>query len=51
MILHPTSPQAATRFLQFVNASPTPFHAVQNASVRLEKAGFVKVEKSTRTFK
>jgi len=40
----PVSPEAATRFLKFVNASPTPFHAVRNASVRLEKAGFLKVE-------
>ena len=39
----PTNSEAATRFLNFVNASPTPFHAVQNASVRLEKAGFLKV--------
>ena len=46
MMLHPASPEAATRFIKFVNASPTPFHAVQNASVRLEKAGFLKVAKS-----
>jgi aspartyl aminopeptidase len=42
-MLYPASPEAATRFLKFVNASPTPFHAVQNASVHLEKAGFLKV--------
>ncbi|KAJ7937154.1 aspartyl aminopeptidase [Mycena leptocephala] len=36
-------PEAALRFLSFVNASPTPFHAVHNAIVRLEKAGFQKV--------
>ena len=47
MMLYPASPEAATRFLKFVNASPTPFHAVQNASIRLEKAGFLKVERST----
>lgn len=44
MMLYPASPEAATRFLKFVNASPTPFHAVYNASVRLEKAGFLKVK-------
>ncbi|KAL0949714.1 hypothetical protein HGRIS_009753 [Hohenbuehelia grisea] len=43
MMLYPSSPEAATRFLKFVNASPTPFHAVQNASLRLEKAGFLKI--------
>ena len=45
MMLFPATPEAATRFLAFVNASPTPFHAVQNASTRLEKAGFLKVKK------
>lgn len=30
----------AEDFLAFVNASPTPFHAVQNAKKRLETAGF-----------
>lgn len=45
MMLFPTSPEAATRFLKFVNASPTPFHAVHNAALRLEKAGFQKVLK------
>jgi len=39
----PAAPEAATRFLQFVNASPTPFHAVHNAALRLERAGFRKV--------
>ena len=43
MMLYPPNSEAATRFLDYVNASPTPFHAVQNASVRLEKAGFLKV--------
>jgi len=37
------APEAASRFVQFVNASPTPFHAVQNAILRLEKAGFRKI--------
>ncbi|KAF9482499.1 aspartyl aminopeptidase [Pholiota conissans] len=44
MMLYPASPEAATRFLKFVNASPTPFHAVHNAAVRLEKAGFEKIK-------
>ncbi|KAI9448226.1 aspartyl aminopeptidase [Lactarius indigo] len=39
----PAAPEAATRFLQFVNASPTPFHAVHNAALRLESAGFKKI--------
>lgn len=34
---------SAQKFVSFVNASPTPFHAVKNASVRLEKAGFTKL--------
>ena len=41
----PASPAAAIKFLEFVNASPTPFHAVQIASARLEKVGFQKVER------
>ncbi|KAF4600928.1 hypothetical protein EYR38_005574 [Pleurotus pulmonarius] len=43
MMLYPNAPEAASRFLKFVNASPTPFHAVQNAALRLEKAGFSKI--------
>jgi len=39
-------PEAAIRFIKFVNASPTPFHAVHNAALRLEKAGFLKVGSS-----
>ncbi|KAL1740802.1 peptidase M18, partial [Schizophyllum fasciatum] len=42
-MLYGSSPEAATRFLSFVNASPTPFHAVHNAAIRLEKAGFSKI--------
>jgi aspartyl aminopeptidase len=37
------APEAASRFLKFVNASPTPFHAVQRAALHLESAGFKKV--------
>ncbi|KAG6885206.1 hypothetical protein C0993_004888 [Termitomyces sp. T159_Od127] len=48
MMLYPNSPEAALRFLKFVNASPTPFHAVENASLRLEKAGFQKLQEIDR---
>uniref|UniRef100_A0A0W0FCJ6 aspartyl aminopeptidase n=1 Tax=Moniliophthora roreri TaxID=221103 RepID=A0A0W0FCJ6_MONRR len=37
---------AATRLINFVNASPTPFHAVHNASQLLDKAGFRKLKES-----
>jgi aspartyl aminopeptidase len=33
-------PKSALDFLDFVNASPTPYHAVQSSIARLEKAGF-----------
>ncbi|KAG5661582.1 hypothetical protein KAF25_005704 [Fusarium avenaceum] len=33
-------PQEALDFVDFVNESPTPYHAVQSASARFEKAGF-----------
>ncbi|KAF2738404.1 peptidase M18, aminopeptidase I [Polyplosphaeria fusca] len=36
--------QAADDFLSFVNASPTPFHAVKSAKERLEKAGFTQIK-------
>jgi len=39
-------PEAASKFLNFVNASPTAFHAVHNAALRLEKAGFRKIRES-----
>ncbi|KIK65369.1 hypothetical protein GYMLUDRAFT_38817 [Collybiopsis luxurians FD-317 M1] len=39
-------PEAATRLLNFVNASPTPFHAVSTAVQRLEKVGFSKLKES-----
>ncbi|EIN10728.1 aspartyl aminopeptidase [Punctularia strigosozonata HHB-11173 SS5] len=44
MMIHQSGPEAATKFLSFVNASPTPFHAIHNASVRLENAGFRKIK-------
>ncbi len=43
MMLYPAAPEAASRLLRFINASPTPFHAVYNATIRLENAGFQKV--------
>jgi len=43
MIKHPATPEAASHLLRFINASPTPFHAVHNATIRLENAGFQKV--------
>ncbi|KAF8076281.1 aspartyl aminopeptidase [Lyophyllum atratum] len=46
MMLYPNSPEAALKFLKFVNASPTPYHAVDNAAVRLEKAGFQKLRET-----
>ncbi|CAE6522513.1 unnamed protein product [Rhizoctonia solani] len=42
-MVHPSIPPAAASFLDFINASPTPFHAVHNASERLEAAGFQRV--------
>ncbi|KAK8022012.1 Aspartyl aminopeptidase [Apiospora rasikravindrae] len=37
-------PKSALDFLDFVNASPTPYHAVQSSIARLEKAGFANVK-------
>lgn len=34
---------AANAFVHYVNASPTPFHAVAVAAERLENSGFRKV--------
>ncbi|KAI9000915.1 aspartyl aminopeptidase [Trametes punicea] len=42
-ITQQNGPEAAHKLLDFVNASPTPFHAVQVASARLERAGFQKI--------
>lgn len=33
----------ALDFIDFVNASPSPFHVVHEASTRLEKAGFERI--------
>ncbi|KAI9283184.1 peptidase M18 [Sporodiniella umbellata] len=37
------APTEALEFIEFLNSSPSPFHAVHEASVRLEKAGFEKI--------
>ncbi|KAI0103092.1 peptidase [Hypoxylon sp. NC0597] len=37
-------PTAALDFLDFVNASPTPYHAVRSSIERLEKAGFTPIK-------
>ncbi|KAI5793148.1 peptidase M18 [Geopyxis carbonaria] len=39
-----TSRKYALDFLSFVNASPTPFHAVESAKQRLVKAGFCEIK-------
>ncbi|KAF8842253.1 peptidase M18, aminopeptidase I [Paxillus ammoniavirescens] len=46
MMLYPAAPEAAKRFVTFINASPTPFHAIQNAATRLEAAGFRKIKET-----
>ncbi|KAK3939941.1 peptidase M18 [Diplogelasinospora grovesii] len=37
-------PKSASAFLDFVNASPTPYHAVATAASLLEKAGFQNIK-------
>ncbi|KAI1437775.1 aspartyl aminopeptidase-like protein [Xylaria sp. CBS 124048] len=37
-------PKAALDFIDFVNASPTPYHAVHESVARLEKAGFIPIK-------
>ncbi|KAI0347394.1 aspartyl aminopeptidase [Trametopsis cervina] len=46
MMLPQAGPEAATKLIDFINASPTPFHAVHTAAQRLEKAGFRKVKET-----
>lgn len=40
---HNQHQQEAVDFIDFLNASPSPFHTVHEASGRLEKAGFKKI--------
>ncbi|KAG8880249.1 hypothetical protein FRB97_000961 [Tulasnella sp. 331] len=42
-----TSTSAANALVTFINASPTAWHAVHNASALLEKAGFKRVEEGS----
>lgn len=42
-----TSTSAANALITFINASPTAWHAVHNASALLEKAGFRRVEEGS----
>ncbi|THV08659.1 aspartyl aminopeptidase [Dendrothele bispora CBS 962.96] len=44
MMISSVAPEAASRLLSFINASPTPFHATFNAAQRLESAGFRKLK-------
>lgn len=37
---------AALRFIKYVDASPTPFHAVASSVARLESAGFTKLHEN-----
>ncbi|KAI0693785.1 aspartyl aminopeptidase [Cytidiella melzeri] len=46
MMLPQVGPEAASRLISFINASPTPFHAVRTAALRLEKAGFRKIKET-----
>lgn len=39
----PSPPAAALRLIDFINASPTPFHCVHESVVRLEKADFTRL--------
>lgn len=45
-MVHPASPPPAIveKFLSFINASPSPFHAVSNAINRLESVGFKRLK-------
>ncbi len=42
MTMHGNALDAAKKLVNFLNESPTPFHATQNAAIRLEESGFKK---------
>lgn len=42
---------AANDFLDFVNASPTPFHAVKSVKERLSKVGFKEIKVRSSNFR
>ena len=45
----PSSSQViASSFLKYLNASPSPFHAVHEASLKLLAAGFTKLSEKTQ---
>ncbi|KAI8385029.1 peptidase M18 [Radiomyces spectabilis] len=43
-MFNPSVPEEAREFLDFVNASPSPFHATHEAAERLRKAGFKEIK-------
>jgi len=43
MTMHGNALDAAKKLVNFLNESPTPFHATQNAAIRLEESGFKKI--------
>ena len=42
--MHTTAAASAADFLSFVNASPTPFHAVKSVKAKLVAAGFKEIK-------
>jgi aspartyl aminopeptidase len=43
---HPSDAPLARNLMQYIDASPTPFHAVSQTAQRLEAAGFTRVDES-----
>lgn len=40
------APEAAKRFLNYVDASPTPFHATSTSAAMLQDAGFIRLKEN-----